>query len=49
VWDAESGEMLHELKGHDDAVLSAAFSADGARIVTASGDRTARVWDVSWG
>ena len=25
---------------------SAAFSPDGTRIVTASGDKTARVWDV---
>jgi len=27
-------------------LLSAAFSPDGARIVTASQDKTARVWDV---
>ena len=27
--------------------MSAAFSPDGARIVTASKDDTARVWDVS--
>jgi WD40 repeat protein len=32
---------------HDDAVNSAAFSGDGTRIVTASDDETARVWDVS--
>ncbi len=29
--------------------MSAAFSSDGARIVTASFDGTVRVWDVSWG
>ena len=34
------------LRGHDDAVLSAAFSLDGARVVTASHDKTARVWGV---
>ena len=27
-------------------MLSAAFSPDGARIVTASDDKTARTWDV---
>jgi hypothetical protein len=29
-------------------VLSAAFSPDGKRIVTASSDNTARLWDVTW-
>ena len=33
------------LRGHEDGVCSAAFSPDGKRIVTASFDRTARVWD----
>ena len=30
-------------------VNSAAFSPDGARIVTASGDKTARIWDAATG
>ncbi len=37
------------LVGHEDAVWSAAFSPDGKRIVTASLDKTARVWDVETG
>jgi hypothetical protein len=37
------------LFGHDDLVCSAAFSPDGARIVTGSGDRTARIWDATTG
>jgi WD40 repeat protein len=32
---------------HDDAVNSAAFSPDGSRIVTASDDNTARIWDAA--
>jgi hypothetical protein len=33
------------LKGHTDAVNSASFSSDGTRVVTASDDGTARLWD----
>lgn len=34
------------LNGHQSAVYTAAFSPDGKRIVTASWDKTARVWPV---
>jgi WD40 repeat protein len=37
------------LQGHTYAVLSAAFSPEGARIVTASDDNTARVSDAASG
>ncbi len=37
------------LKGHTDRVRSASFSPDGSRIVTASVDRTAKVWDAQTG
>ena len=35
--------------GHGKQVASAAFSPDGSRIVTASSDKTARVWDAATG
>ena len=35
--------------GHDGSVFSAAFSPDGKRIVTASNDRTERLWDAATG
>ncbi len=44
VWRADSGTLLAELKGNASRDLSAAFSPDGTRIVTASYDKTARVW-----
>lgn len=34
---------------HNEAVFSAQFSPDGKRIVTTSGDSTARVWDAQTG
>ncbi len=38
-----------ELVGHRDRVTSVAFSADGTRVVTASADHDARIWDTSTG
>ena len=49
VWDASTGETLKELKGHTDSVWSVAFSTDGGRIVSGSGDKSVRVWDASTG
>jgi WD40 repeat protein len=37
------------LSGHSDLVVEAAFSSDGKRIVTASVDGTARIWDTVTG
>ena len=43
--DVETREMVATFKGHEKTVNMAALSPDGQRLLTASDDRTARLWD----
>ena len=49
MWDAATGTLQRELKGHTSGVTGAVFSFDGTRIATGSLDSTARVWNASTG
>ena len=44
-----TGKPVSSALEHQAEVWSAAFSPDGTRVVTASGDNTARVWDAATG
>ena len=46
---AHASAQLSRYRGHEDSVNSAAFSADGKQVVTASRDKTARLWDSATG
>jgi WD40 repeat protein len=49
VRDAASGQLQLTLTGHTDTIWDLAFSPDGTRLVTASFDKTAKVWDTGTG
>src|SRR5205085_858147 len=45
LWDLRSGEAMDPLVGHDLEISALAF-APGGRLISASGDTTALIWDV---
>jgi WD40 repeat protein len=44
VWDVRSGEELYQLPGHTHRVWAITCSADGRHAVSASFDRSVRLW-----
>ena len=42
----ESLQVVGECTGHTEAVVACAWAPDGSALVTASADKTARVWSV---
>ena len=49
LWDLASGKELRKFEGHTYAISAIAFSHDGKRIVSGSGDKTVRVWNAATG
>jgi WD40 repeat protein len=48
LWD-RNGRLIRELDHQDQEIRSGSFSEDGQWVITASDDRSARVWDASSG
>src|SRR4029453_17966696 len=48
VWEVTSGKLLATLVGHQDVVMTCAFSRDGL-LVSSSRDKTLKIWDIQTG
>ncbi len=46
LWDIKAKKMIAQFTKHSGDVLNGSFSPDGTKILTASNDRTAKLWDL---
>lgn len=49
IWDISKKRIRHLLQGHAQEIYSLDFSRDGRYLVSGSGDKSARVWDIETG
>lgn len=49
VWDVQSGNCRHTLKGHGTALHWASLASDGRTLLTVAGDRMIKAWDIVTG
>jgi eukaryotic-like serine/threonine-protein kinase len=46
-WDVASGQELLTLRGFSSSTVSAAFTPDGKRLVSAAGDGKVKIWEIT--
>lgn len=49
MWNLATRSVDKVFKGHSSEIYSLAFSPDGTRLISGSGDRTAKMWNVHTG
>ena len=47
LWDVKTRELITTLEGHQDWVFSLAFSPNGNILLSASNDKTIRIWQIN--
>jgi len=46
IYNYQTGKLQRVLKSHTDVIHDLSFSPDGAYLISASGDKTAKIWSV---
>ena len=49
LWNADTGQQIRVLEGHEGCINDVTFSPDGKKLASGSDDKTVRVWDVATG
>ncbi len=49
LYDLNSGEVLHELKAHENSIQTVQFNQDGSRLISGDWGDYAIIWDVKTG
>jgi WD40 repeat protein len=49
LWDVATGKEVRRFTGHEGSVNSVAVTPDGKYVVSGSGDKTVRVWELATG
>ena len=49
LWDAATGRLLHDLRGHEKMTYGITFRPDGRQLASTSQDGTLRLWDTETG
>jgi WD40 repeat protein len=47
IWDAKTGKLVANLKGHTDGVICLAWTADGKTLISGSEDFSIRTWNTT--
>jgi WD40 repeat protein len=47
IWDAKTGKLVTNLKGHTEGVCCLAFTLDGTTLISGSRDHSIRIWNTT--